>query len=135
MAFIRVYTGPDGETHFEDMEIPYEVADLAPDSKTWASSSLRPGLTQDHALSGLYSPKTKGVLFGRQMKGHVPEIKPTGQRHYYIGIAGMGELENGKGEVQRLGADVALLEDMTGRGHIARVVEEPWIWVAVMLDE
>ena len=136
MAFVRLYTGPDGESHFEDLDIPYDITDLSPDSKTWSSSSLRPGLTQDHSLSGIFTPKTKGVIFGRQQKGPVREIHSTPHRHYYVGVAGMGEIEVGSGEVRRLGpADVWLLEDTRGKGHITRVVEEPWIWVGIMLED
>lgn len=127
MAFIRVFTGSDNETHFAEMELPFEGAD-----DDWTASDDG----HIHKLAGLFTPKAKGVIFGSQLKGNPHEIKPTGNRHYFVGISGVGELESGTGAIQRLGpTDVALMEDLTGRGHYAQVIEAPWIWVAVMLDE
>ena len=127
MAFVRVYTGLDGESHFEDMDMTFAPADLGP----MASSSPAVSNTPVHILP----EKVEAVIFGRQSLARSPDPQaPTGQRHYELTLAGEFELEVGSGEVRRFGpGDVVLLEDVTGRGHIGRVLSEPFIWAVIKL--
>ena len=129
MAFVRLYSGPDGESHFEDMDMAFAPADLGPILGTFSKGVSRSPV---HILQ----EKVKGVVFGSQTISSSEEFHPVQQRHYVATLSGMGEIETGTGEVRRFGpGDVLLDGDMTGRGHRGRVVEAPWVWVAVMLEE
>ena len=126
MAFVRVYTGPDSETHFEELDMTFAPADLGPLTDRPAVSN-----TPVHILP----EKVEAVIFGRQSLARSPDPQaPTGQRHYELTLAGEFEIEVGSGEVRRFGpGDVVLMEDVTGRGHIGRVLSEPFIWAVIKL--
>jgi quercetin dioxygenase-like cupin family protein len=59
------------------------------------------------------------------------------RRQYTITLSGEAEIEVGDGTVKRIGAgDVILAEDLTGQGHITRVVgNQPRLSVVVPLAE
>ena len=128
MAFIHIYTGPDGEAHFKGLDLPLglqnDVAHLGPYSPQVSQ-------TPKYALPD----KVKGVVFGYQTES-VPGKHCTPQRHYSICLSGVGEIETGSGEVRHLHAGDVLLDDnLTGSGHFARVAEAPWVWMAIMLAD
>lgn len=114
MRIIRVYTGKDGESHFEEIESAFE----------------KMGELEATALQ-----TATGVAFRRAPGGHVQNWHPAPRRQYVITLAGQAEIEVGDGTVRRFGpGDVMLAEDVTGRGHITRVVgKEPRIYVAIPL--
>ena len=118
MAFVHLYTGSDGESHFEEIDLPFEPADLS--------------------QQGAFITKTSGVSFNRQMSGQAKDFwHLSNVRTYVVFLTGMLEIEVGSGEVRRFGpADVLLEGDMTGRGHKARVVSnEPLISLAIKLAD
>ena len=116
--FVRIYSEPDGESHFEEFDLPFEPADLA--------------------QQGSFITKTSEVSFNRQMSGQAKDYwHPANHRTYVVFLTGMIEIEVGSGEVRRFGpADVLLEEDITGRGHRGRVVgNEPLIALAIKLAD
>ena len=117
MAFVRIYTGSDGESHFEDLDLPFEPADLT-----------RPGS---------FKPEAKETSFRRTPAGFSQTYHNPTEKQYVVTLAGMVEIEVGSGEVRRFGpADVSLMEDVTGRGHIGRVIgNEPLVDVAITVAE
>ena len=100
MIITRLYTGDDGETHFEDVEL-----DLHPDRVHM--------LTDGVQASEIIFRETPADAFN-------DFHKPT-RRQYTINLEGTIELESGTGEKRVLGpGTVMLVEDLTGRGHISR---------------
>ena len=96
-----LYTGSDGESHFEDIKIPLK------DFK---------GLFECSDLIA-----AAGVIFQESTtaREHVWHCAP--RRQYVITLAGEIEVEVGDGTKRVFGAgDVLLAEDATGRGHITR---------------
>ena len=102
MKIVRLYTGPDNESHFEDMEVQLNTL----------------GRFQ---VSELQS--THGSQFRRSPADHSSNYHPVPKRQYVITLSGQVEIETGDGTIRRFGpGDVMLAEDTTGRGHITRVV-------------
>ncbi len=98
---VRLYSGDDGESHFEDLEIPIEGG----------SSSAFPVDTLD---------------FREAPEEHAPDWHNASRRQFVITTSGALEIEIAGGETRRLGpGDAMLAEDLTGHGHISRTVESP----------
>ena len=102
MKIVRLYTGADNESHFEDIEI-----------------ALNPmGHMQASELQS-----THGIMFRSSPPSHSSDYHPVPKRQYVITLSGQVEIETGDGTVRRFGpGEVMLAEDTTGRGHITRVV-------------
>jgi hypothetical protein len=103
MKIVRVYTGADGESHFEDVDVP-----LTKRGAMGAISELVPA---------------RGVLF-REVEGTYDlDFHNAPRRQYVVNLTGAVDIEVGDGTCRRLGAgDVLLAEDTTGRGHKSRNV-------------
>jgi hypothetical protein len=116
MKVLRVYSGDDGESHFEDIEIP--LKDLGHIGK----------------LSELQD--ATGVVFRTTGGDYAYGWHCAPRRQYVINLDAAVELEIGDGSVRRLEAgSVLLAEDLTGRGHISRAVDgQPRTSIFVTLD-
>ena len=103
MKAVRVYTGDDGASHFEDIEIDLE----------------------DRGLMGRISQLWRGggVLF-REVDGeYALDFHTAPRRQFVINLSGSVEIEVGDGSVRLLGpGGILLAEDTTGQGHISRAV-------------
>ena len=99
----RLYTGPDGESHFEDMSI---------------------ALTSPQEIGRLSVPqKATSIIFRQTDTDYDYDWHHAPRRQYIINLEGEVEITVGDGTKRRFGAgDVLLVEDMTGRGHISRAV-------------
>lgn len=103
MKYTRVYTTPDGESHFEDREFT-----LA-------------GGTTGSELSDLV-PAT-GIIFRRSPADQYVDWHPAPRKQFVITLSGEAELQTSDGEVRRIGpGSIVLVEDTTGKGHITRAV-------------
>ena len=104
MKITRIYTGDDGESHFEDVQIPLK--------------SFGPG-------GMLSEPVTAtSVIFRETGSDYNLDFHPAPRRQYVVNLKGSVELETGSGEKRILGAgDILLAEDTTGRGHKSRAVD------------
>ena len=96
---IRLYTGNDGQAHFEDLNVPAgEVETVA--LKTGADMTFRS--TPDGTFSDWHTAP---------------------RRQYVIVLSGQMEIGIGDGTVRRLGqGDILQVEDLTGQGHTTRSV-------------
>ncbi len=114
MKIIRLYTGHDGESHFEEIEMEFKPMGDAETTSLQAAA---------------------GIVFRRAPAGHILDWHPAPRRQYVMTLSGQGEIEIGDGMVRRFGpGDVLLAEDVTGRGHITRVVgSQPRVYVTVPL--
>ena len=103
MAIIRIYTGPDGRSHFEDVEPRFE-----PRGDGSEGAELLPA-------SGIvvrrFAPKRTNPWH------HAPG------RAAVFTLEGSVDIEIGDGTVRRLGpGDILIAEDLTGQGHVTREV-------------
>ncbi len=104
----RVFTGPDGESHFEDLEI--ELSDLG----------------AIDAIGAMSKPTAaKSILFRETGADYDLGFHNAPRRQYVIMLSGgRVEFEVGSGEKRVLGpGDVLLAEETTGRGHIRRALD------------
>jgi hypothetical protein len=105
MKVLRVYTGPDNESHFEELDVPLK------EGRYGSLSELVP---------------LKGVMFRETPVGGAIDFHNAPQRQFVVNLSGRVELEVGDGSKRQLGAgDILLADDTTGRGHITRDIEGP----------
>lgn len=115
MKVTRLYTGTDNQSHFEDIEVPFDS---------------RGGF----GFFTLPEP-AKAVFFREIPPGYVYTWHNVVCREYVVMIDGTGEIGIGTGEkrVFRKG-DVLLAEDLTGQGHRTRVIgRKTWRQVFITL--
>jgi hypothetical protein len=117
----RVYSGADGESHLDELELamtPFKDVEGAHGQGT----ALQPAA---------------GIAFRVAPPGYVLGWHCAPRRQYSISLAGTAEIEVGDGTVARIGpGDVVLAEDLTGRGHVTRVVgNEPRLYAIVPLAD
>lgn len=103
MTVVRLYTGPDNKSHFEDIQIP-----------------LKDG-GKVGFISELY--KATGVVFRETTGDYNYDFHTAPRRQYVVNLEGEVEIEVGDGtrRILRTG-DILLAEDTTGQGHISRAV-------------
>ena len=98
----HLYTGPDGQTHAEEME-----------------AKFAPGGGNDVAKL----MTNAGAELHRAPPGRVSDWHTAPRRQYVITLSGHGELEVAGGKKIQVGpGSINLVEDVTGKGHITRTV-------------
>ena len=98
MGIFRLYSGSDGESHLEEIDL----AD-------------HPELTAQHNVAG--------VIFRESPTGRFSDWHNAPRRQYVVNLSGEVEIGLGDGTVKRFGpGHVTLAEDLTGHGHTTRVV-------------
>ena len=96
MGIFRLYTGDDGQSHIEEMDV-----ESHPDLATLQSST--------------------GVSFRETPAGSFSDWHNAPRRQYVITLSGEMEIGLGDGSTHRFGPGTALLaEDLTGQGHTTR---------------
>ena len=118
MNVVRVYHGDDGQSHFEDLELP--TSPVA--NGTYRRSDLRP---------------TGETMFAIQPPGFFADWHPAPGRRFFVMISGSAQVDVSDGETRTLkGGDVVLFEDVEGPGHTMRVVgDEPRVAMHVSLQD
>ena len=97
----RLYTGPDGQTHAEEIEA------LSPDGGSNAYKLMA----------------NSGAVLNRAPPGRVADWHTAPRRQYVITLSGHGQVELIDGTKIDLGpGSIDLAEDLTGKGHITRVI-------------
>ena len=111
MGITRLFSGDDGETHMEELDL-----DSHPELTTLQS--------------------TEGIVFRSTEPGNFLDWHTAPRRQFVITLSGEVEIGLGDGSVHRFGpGHVNLAEDLTGRGHTTRVVgNEPRVTATVPLD-
>jgi len=95
----RLYTGEDGQAHFEDLNVP------AGDSET---ISLKPGAD---------------MTFRSSPDGSFSDWHNAPRLQYVIVLSGQMEIGIGDGTKRTLNpGDILQVEDLTGQGHTTRSV-------------
>jgi hypothetical protein len=113
----RIFTGTDGESHFEDLDIPLR------------DFGAVGAMSEPIGVTGLVLRET-GPDYDLDWH-HAP------RRQFVVMLSGgLVEIEVGDGSRRRLGpGDILLAEDTTGRGHISRAVDDqPRVSLFITLD-
>ena len=101
VVITRLYTGPDGQTHAEEMEAKFTAG----------------GRNEVYKLL-----QGTGAELHRAAPGTVIDWHTAPRRQYVITLSGTGELELAGGKKIPVGpGHIELVEDTTGKGHITRV--------------
>ena len=96
---IRLYTGDDGQAHFEDLNVP------ASETETIALKS------------------DADMTFRSFPDGSFGDWHTAPRRQYVIVLSGQMEIGIGDGTLRMLGpGDILQVEDLTGQGHTTRSV-------------
>lgn len=113
----RIYSGSDGESHFEELDLPLTVSDAGAMSTAIPIDSI----------------------FFRDTSEAGPEVwdyHVAPRRQFALHLQGRTEIELGDGTKRAFGpGDVLLADDQTGRGHISREVEGPRLQVFAVLAD
>ena len=103
MTIVRIYTGPDNKSHFEDVVIP-----LKSSGKVGFISELM---------------RATGIVFRETGGDYNYDFHTAPRRQYVVNLEGEVEIEVGDGTKRILrSGDILLAEDTTGQGHISRAV-------------
>ena len=103
MTIVRIYTGADNQSHFEDVRIP-----LKSTGKIGFISELM---------------KATGIVFRETGGDYNYDFHTAPRRQYVVNLEGEVEIEVGDGTKRVLhSGEVLLAEDTTGQGHISRAV-------------
>jgi quercetin dioxygenase-like cupin family protein len=115
MAIIRLYTGADQRSHFEEIEPRFEPRD--------DKSEIAELLPGSGILIRRFEPKRTNPWH------HAPG------RYAVFTLSGAVDIEVGDGSVRRIGpGDILIAEDLSGQGHETREVgPEPRVSVFVPL--
>jgi hypothetical protein len=94
----RIYSDENGESRFEDIQIPLKDAGVI------------------GSLSGIFP--AKGIIFREVLPSYDYDFHNAPQKQYIILLDGEIEIETSLGEIRRFSAgEVLLVEDTTGKGH------------------
>ena len=117
----RVYSAADGQSHVEEVDF-----------------ALQPFVDTEGAHGeGTPLQSVTGITFRLAQPGYVLSWHCAPRRQYTITLSGAAEIEVGDGTVTQVGpGDVLLAEDLTGQGHITRVVgNQPRFYAVVPLAD
>ena len=103
VTITRLYTGPDGKTKVEEIDVPLKAQGRGTE------------LSETVAVTGLQ--------FRRTNRDYFIDWHPAPARQFVITLSGESEIELEGGRKLRLGpGHILLAEDTTGQGHISRAV-------------
>ena len=113
MQYLRIYAGPDGESHLEDVEVPGNPVGDAIQSDPFAATSL---------------------IFRHSPKAVFHDWHNAPRRQFVIHLRGDVEIQTSDGELRRVPAgSVVLAEDVTGKGHTTRNLDPDRLSLTVPL--
>jgi hypothetical protein len=105
MEITRIYTGSDGRSHFEDLDVPLEAGEYGRLSALIPAEGVR-----------LRETPAEGVL----------DFHTAPRRQFVVTLSGEVEIECGDGARRRFGpGGIMLADDTTGQGHVTREVRGP----------
>jgi hypothetical protein len=119
ISYVRIYADAQGESHFEDVEVPLNLIEVAP--------GISPLFASEFSAASRYA-------FLRAEPGWREDWHPAPQRQFLVYLGGVTEFRVSDGEVRRIGPGTILLaEDTTGKGHISEVLRGEDV-VAVLIQ-
>jgi hypothetical protein len=98
----RIYTGSDGEAHFQDIDVKF-----------------------DSDQPGAYSPSypVERLFFRSFPPKHEVDWHVAPRQQWVLVVGGVMEVECKREKRRFSPGDVLFLDDLTGRGHITRNIE------------
>ncbi|HXG53050.1 MAG TPA: hypothetical protein VNN77_16765 [candidate division Zixibacteria bacterium] len=116
MTIVRIYTGADGKSHFEDVELRFGG---------------------DQKILTTEPRKATSAVFRCVPPGTVLDLHPAPRRQYVVTLSGSWEIEAAGGARRTFKAgDVMLADDTTGEGHVSRVLgSEPHVFMTIPLAD
>jgi hypothetical protein len=114
---VRIFTGPDGESHFEDVDLDLDdLGQVGRISARWPAT---------------------GVQFREVDGDYELDFHTAPRRQLVVNLTGSVEIETGSGERRVFGpGSILLADDRTGHGHISRSVGgEPRTCLFVHLED
>ena len=109
---VRIYSGDDGQSHFEDLNIPA-------------------GQEQTLALKA-----GADLTFRSAPDGHFSDWHNAPRRQYLIILSGKMKIVVGDRTVRTLEpGDMLVAEDLTGKGHTTRAVGGPRVTVSTPMPD
>ena len=119
--YVRLFADAEGESHFEEVEVPLATLDFAPPARPMHLSP--------------FGPAERWAFF-EIPAGWVGEWHPTPRRQVFFWLAGEVEITVSDGDVRRFPAGTVLLvEDTTGKGHHSRTVAADTLAGVVQLPD
>lgn len=117
MLVTRIHSGDDGQSHFEELDLPLTVSDAG------AMSSKIP-------IEAIFFRDTT------EAGPAVWDYHVAPRRQFAIHLRGRTEIEVGSGERRTFGpGDILLADDLTGQGHISREIEGPRLQIFAVLAD
>ena len=117
MLITRIYSGDDGQSHFDELDLPLGISEVGAMSTKIPIESI----------------------FFRDTTDAGPEVwdyHVAPRRQFALHVIGRTEIEVGSGEKRTFGpGDVLLADDPTGQGHISRQVDGPRFQVFAVLGD
>lgn len=102
MKILRLYSDRQGETHFEEIDIPLKHNP----GSAWHHSRRLPG---------------NGLVLGESPLQHEVDWERAPRRQYAVNLDTPVEITASDGETRLMEpGDIVLMEDTTGKGHISR---------------
>jgi hypothetical protein len=122
VRYTRIYAGPDGESHFEDLEIAMTEVAYAPPAPPYLVSGATPATA---------------VVMTTLPPGWHGDWHPTPRLQWWFQLAGELDVRTSDGDSRHFGPGaIVRVEDTTGRGHTTTVVgAEPVVAVYVHMPE
>jgi hypothetical protein len=122
VKYARTFATSDGESHFEDVEVPPELVQVVPGRPAFETST--PFSTRDTIL----------MHVGADWDG---SWHPTPKRWFMVTLAGEIEITTSDSETRSFGPGcIWLLDDTTGKGHNTRVLGgSDWSGLGVTLAQ
>ena len=104
LSFIRLYTGPDGVSHWVDEKI--QLASRGTEGIEALMATAQIG-------------DVKGAMVAMLKAGSTEDWHPAPRRQFMFCLRGLVEVTAGDGEKRRVKpGEFALLEDTSGKGHV-----------------
>ena len=116
MRITRLYTGDDGISHFEDVDVDLEdYGDAGQVSRLW---------------------RGPGVIFREVGADYELDFHVAPRRQLVVNLTGSVELDTGEESRVFPAGSIMLAEDTTGKGHVSRNVDgQPRTCLFVPLDD
>ena len=109
---VRIYTGDDGQSHFEELDAPTETV---------------------HRIA---TKAGEDLVFRRSAENSFSDWHHPSRRQYLFVIDGRMEVSVGDGATRQFQpGDVLLAEDMTGQGHVTKSIGGTYTSVSVGLPD
>lgn len=122
MKYPRIVATADDESHFEDIDIPFEATELVPGR---AAVEVGPAIP------------TRAATFLHLGADWEAAWHPTPKHWFCVTLAGEMECTTSDGETRRFGpGSIYFLDDATGKGHYSHVIGgADWFGVGVDLAQ